>query len=381
MSGKNGILHLREDDTRKVIHATAPGGYVYNSILNKVTGQFARWGDTMEQDPTHAPGPEILDLEISYGGHCAGNCAFCYKENGGDQPVKNMTLAEFQTILGKMPPTLGQIAFGIMNISTNPDFFPMMEYAKANGVAPNYTCHGFDVTEEVAKRTAQLCGAVAVSVYDPEKSFNAIKMFTDAGMKQVNIHFMLAEETFDRAFWLIDQARTDTRLSGLNAIVFLAYKPKGRNAGHFHTIKDSAKYAKLLDYAKADPEKGLKNVNWGCDSCSAPAILKTLEAYDPERLKSLQMVIEPCEATCFSSYINADGEFFPCSFTEGQPKWEEGLNVLECGEFIGDIWNHPRVLEFRDALRGTTRGCATCPSQSLCRTCPVYPITGCVSEA
>ncbi|KKK77470.1 hypothetical protein LCGC14_2853300 [marine sediment metagenome] len=50
---------------------------------------------------------------------------------------------------------LGQIAFGICDIKTNPDFFKMMEYAREQGVIPNYTCHGLDVTKEVAKKSFQ----------------------------------------------------------------------------------------------------------------------------------------------------------------------------------------------------------------------------------
>ena len=40
-----------------------------------------------------------------------------------------MTFDEFKIIFDKMPKTLTQIAFGIMDIKTNPDFFKMMEYA------------------------------------------------------------------------------------------------------------------------------------------------------------------------------------------------------------------------------------------------------------
>lgn len=108
----------------------------------------------------------------------------CYKENGGDQPVKNMTFEEFKTVIDKMPPLLTQIAFGIMNISTNPDFFKMMEYSREKGIIPNFTCHGFDVSPEIAHRVASLCGAVAVSVYDKEKSYNAIEMFTEIDVKE-----------------------------------------------------------------------------------------------------------------------------------------------------------------------------------------------------
>ena len=344
----------------------------YNSAFNKKNGFFARWGKTQEDDPVYAPAPEILDLEISYGGKCMGNCKFCYKENGGDQPVKNMTFDEFKTIIDKMPPLLTQIAFGIMNISTNPDFFKMMEYCREKGIIPNFTCHGFDVTPEVAKKTADLCGAVAVSVYDKEKSYDAIRMFLDAGMKQVNIHFMLCEETYDRAFEIAEDIATDPRLNGFNALVFLAYKPKGRNAGAFHTIKDVERYKKLIDFCES------KKVNYGFDSCSAPVFFKTFEPTD--RYKEMAILGEACESTLFSSYINADGKFFPCSFNEGEPGWEEGLDVLSCSDFRNDIWFHKKTTEFRNKLIGTTNGCSGCPSKSFCRTCPTFNMTSCVGK-
>lgn len=345
----------------------------YHYIFSKVTGEFARWGRTKEDDPPFAPGNEILDLEISYGGDCLGKCPMCYKENGAPaDTTKNMTFAEFKTIFDKMPKMLTQIAFGIMNIKTNPDFFDMMRYSRANGVVPNFTCHGLDMTPEIAAETAKVCGAVAVSVYSKEHSYDSIKMLTDAGMRQVNIHFMLAQETYERAFEVVHDIATDPRLKKLRAIVFLSHKPKGRNKTRFHALKDVRDWRRLIEYANS------LGVSFGMDSCSAPMILKSYEGTpDYERVSTM---IEPCEATAFSSYINADGQFFPCSFTEGEDGWETGLDVLACDDFIQDVWEHPRTLGFRYNLLSTTQGCTGCKNQSICRSCPVFDITECSKE-
>jgi hypothetical protein len=153
----------------------------YKYDLDKTTGFFRRWGQTPDQDPQWSPyGPEILDLEISSGGDCRGNCPFCYKCNGGDQPTYNMTLDEFKNILDKMPKVLNQIAFGIMDVGTNPHFFDMMRYAAEKGVKPNYTCHGLDVTDEAARISAEICGAVAVSLVNKEKTYDAVRKFTES---------------------------------------------------------------------------------------------------------------------------------------------------------------------------------------------------------
>lgn len=347
----------------------------YNYYFNKKTGLFLRWGETKENDPTFSPvGPEILDLEISTGGDCLGNCPFCYKSNGGSKPTYNMSLDDFKNIFHKLHPILTQIAFGIMNISTNPDFFKMMEYARSFGVIPNYTCHGLDVTPKIAKKTAKICGAVAVSVYNKEKSYDAIKMFTDAGMSQVNIHFLLAKETYKEALEVVKDIMFDPRLEKLNAIVFLQLKKKGRaetNEG-YNYIKSVSSYKRLIDFCEAN------GVNYGFDSCSAPLYFKTIEKN--KDYNNLVQYAEPCESGLFSSYINCKGEFFPCSFAEGEGDWATGLNVLRAENFVEYIWTHPKLLKFREELLNSSNGCK-CKSKKYCRSCSIYEgVAGCKYE-
>ena len=340
----------------------------YNYVFNLKDGTFTRWGRTYEEDPPFAPGNEILDLEISTG-QCMGACEFCYKANGKTQNAHHMTLEQFKIIFNKMPPTLTQIAFGLTDITANPDFFAMMEYARQHGVVPNYTCHGLDTTPEIAQRTAELCGAVAISVYNKQKSYDAVRMYLDTGVQQVVLHHMLSRETLDRAYEILHDILEDPRLEGLGSIIFLAYKPKGRNAGQFTTIKEVALYQGLIQFCFKH------GISYGCDSCSAPMVLKSYEG--TKAYEAITHIVEPCEAACFSSYVNAYGEFYPCSFTEGEPGWETGLDVLSCVNFVDDIWHHPRTLEFRSKLLGSTGVCRGCISQKHCRTCPTFDMKGC----
>jgi radical SAM protein with 4Fe4S-binding SPASM domain len=74
--------------------------------------------------------------------------------------------------------------------------------------------------------------------------------------------------------------------------------------------------------------------------------------------KHFGVVSEPCESSLFSCYINADGEYFPCSFAEGEPGWETGVDVKGCGDFVKDVWNHPKTEQFRNNL---LRKCRNCP--------------------
>jgi sulfatase maturation enzyme AslB (radical SAM superfamily) len=85
----------------------------YNYKFDKITGEFRRWGKTIDDDPEYSPaGPEILDIEIS-SGKCSGNCKFCYKGNSVNQDAVNMTFETFKKIIDKLPKTLTQVAFGI----------------------------------------------------------------------------------------------------------------------------------------------------------------------------------------------------------------------------------------------------------------------------
>jgi MoaA/NifB/PqqE/SkfB family radical SAM enzyme len=270
----------------------------------------------------------------------------CYKSNG-KHPTYNMTLEEFKIILHKLPRTVGQIAFGILNIGTNPDFFKMMKYAIANGIKPNYTCHGLDVTDEYAKRTSELCGAVAVSVYNKNKSYDAIKKFTDAGMDQVNIHYMVSQETYDKAFEIMEDMSRDSRLKNMNAIVFLSLKQKG-GGKDFKTLT-TEQYKRLVQYAL---DRGIR---FGFDSCGAYRFLDAVK--DHPLYENFKMMAEPCESSCFSSYVNARGEYFACSFTEGHKDFPDGINVLEEEDFVRDVWNAEGTNKFRDKLLKMGRHC------------------------
>jgi len=82
---------------------------------------------------------------------------------------------------------------------------------------------------------AHFCGAVAVSYYpqiDKNRCYDVVDMLTNRyEMKQVNIHAMICEETFEDTIQLIEDIKNDSRLKKLNAVVFLSLKQKGRGEG------------------------------------------------------------------------------------------------------------------------------------------------------
>ena len=322
----------------------------YNFVFDTENGFFARWGRNMEDDPSYSPyGNEILDIEIT--DICKGPggvpCPFCYKSNSPNNK-SNMSFDMFKSIIDKMPDTITQIAIGADAQGTaNPDMIDMMAYSLFKNIIPNITVA--DISDDMAQKLSVLCGAVAVSRYkDKNYCYNSVKKLIDRDMKQINIHIMISEETLDQVYETInDYIEGDTRLKNLNAIVLLSLKKKGRGEGFTPLSQD--KFKKVVDYALDN------NVPLGFDSCSCHKFLDSVK--NRNNFKELEMVSEPCESACFSAYINSKGDFFPCSFSEGEGEWEEGIHVQSCVNFVNDVWMHDKTKKFRNTLIKNNRIC------------------------
>ncbi len=326
----------------------------YNFVFDMKDGFFARWGKTKEEDPEYSPfGPEILDIEIST--ICSRECPWCYKSNR--RCGKNMSFETFKTMFDKFPKHLTQIAFGIGDIDGNPDLWKIMDYCRANNVIPNITINGERMTDKLYDRLAETCGAVAVSLYDKDTCYNAVKELTDRGMKQVNIHALLSKETYMKCYTTLLDKIIDPRIAGLNAVVFLWLKPKGER-NQLHQVDSMGRFQDLIETAM---ETGGR---FGFDSCTASNFLKAVEGN--KNFELYKTMSEPCESTLFSYYINADGIGFPCSFTEGTPEYN-GVDVVGCDDFLRDVWNAEETKKFRTRVMSNKdcNGCRMCPAYNL----------------
>lgn len=331
----------------------------YNYKFNKIDGYFER-----DTELSYSPyGPEILDLEITSGGNCLGKCDFCYKCNNITSKQINLSMDNFKIILDKVNQynQLTQIAFGITNFYANKDFVPMMAHARSKGIIPNYTTHGLDIDEYAAKITKQLCGAVAVSINlnnikNAYKALKSINLFNKNGMHNINIHYMLSKETYVNIPLLLRILKENN--IQFKSIVFLQFKNKSTDK--YHSVdKDIFKdIIKLMH---------LFGVSYGMDSCSAGIYLDALNDINPKLVEKQKDYIESCESSLFSSYINCKGEFFPCSFAE----YGKGLDVIKCKNFIEDIWENEKTIDFRMNLIKTTKLCKIKGIHD-CRYCPIY---------
>jgi hypothetical protein len=348
---KDGIKKFRSPD--------------YNYDFNLSTGVFYRWGKTIEDDPQQSPSPEILDIEVSINGCPKGKesgkiCNFCYKGNSAGKPTY-MSFETFKNIIDKFPKVNGihfltQIAAGITSFNANPDMFNIFEYARQQNIIPNLTISGRDsLTDEQITKLVSIIGAAAFSIYKEDKNqcYDLIGRFLKAGLKQCNIHYMISLETLPFLYEILDDIKNDNRLVGLNAIVFLGLKPKGR--GNAYHVLPYEEYDKLIAFCLNN------DIRFGFDSCSSPKTEKSVsesKILDEKTKNEILMACERCESNCHSYYINVDGISFPCSFAEDI---EFGTNILEVKDFLSDAWNSDGALNWRTRLHG------------LNRQCPLYP--------
>jgi radical SAM protein with 4Fe4S-binding SPASM domain len=333
----------------------------YNYVFRKADGFFARWGETTQEDPDFSPvGPEIADIEISTvcSGPTGKPCSFCYKANTSQG--ENMSLETFQKVLATLPRSVVQVALGLGDIDANPDLWSILSHCRERGVIPNVTINGARMDEDRYGALANLCGAVAVSRYEPrDVCYNAVEALSRHGLRQVNIHQLLAEETYESCLELLDEAKTDPRLRGLRAVVFLALK-QVRRGRSLTPLRDVAKYKRLV-------EKAFQlGVGVGFDSCSAPMFLKAMEGH--RQYKQYEMLAEPCESMLFSIYIDVRGQVYPCSFMEDQVP--NPIDLTKVKDFHKEVWYAESTKRWRERLLGTACGGLV----EGCRQCPAFDI-------
>ena len=364
----------------------------FNMMFRKSDGLTAKWGRTMDDDPTHCPwGNEIADIEITTAcrgirgidkttGKTSVNdcdrrvCNFCYKSN---QPNgSHMSFDTFKAVFDKMnqPKTMTQIALGVdAECRTNPDVWRIMDYCNENDVTPNVTVA--DIDQGTAENIVKRCGACAVSCYERNKNccYDSIKLLTDEAKRQgrdwfkVNMHLLVSHETEGFVFEVLNDRLNDERLKGMGAIVLLSLKQKGR--GKAFSKMDDEVYRKVIFFLQDN------KIPYGSDSCGANRLMSSLKEYykdkenGEEQYKRVLNCVEPCESTLYSIFVNVKGEVFPCSFMEKEPGWEHGIDLTDdkYKNFTTQVWNHPRILEWRqNALR-----CIDCNG---CNQCPHYEI-------
>ena len=247
-----------------------------------------------------------------------------------------------------------QVALGGGNPNQHPDFVEILEYTTSKGIVPNYTTNGRGLSDEILGATHKHCGAVAISVYPPyDESAREINRLIDNGIK-TNVHFILDVISIDTAIdWLNEPPEF---LAGINAIVFLNYKPSGRNVFKKKLLRNSRRVEEFFILATS-PRRKLKV---GFDACCVSGVFA--------RTNTNTSTLDACDAGRFSMYVSEDLKVYPCSFQSGLA----GGDQLDSETTLLDVWTRSRSMGAFRSYFSSDR-CGRCGHRSTCMNgCPLF---------
>ena len=307
----------------------------YEILFNTKTGFEVMRGINGYEDPFVLDYPSMIDCGIM--GHCQNKCAFCYQ---GDNQQPNMSLENYKLIIDQSKHHVSQLALGGRGEpNQHENFEEIMKYTRENNIAPNYTTSGNNLTDRQVDITKEYAGAVAVSAYGEEYTYDALKRFMDAGVK-TNIHMIFSSLSADVAIDLVegyDVFDGKVNFDKLNAIIFLLFKPQGRGKNLKQYIPNNSQIAR---FAKAI-ETPRSKFKIGMDSC---LVNKVSNHRSLSRME--KVMADTCEGARMSCYITPDMKFMPCSFGNHD---KYGISIQDTP--IKEVWEHGKsFINFREAL-------------------------------
>ena len=325
----------------------------YELLFNMKSGMEILQGTNGKEDPFSLELPSLIDVGIM--GHCQNKCEFCYQ---GHKNQKHMSLKNFIRIIDEVKHHTNQVALGGRgDPNLHPQFKEITEYARNNHVVPNYTTSGINLTDYQIK-ISENCGAVAVSDYERDFTYESIKRFIDHGIK-TNIHMIFDKNSYYKSIkilygynpWEILEGKrsegvkkiSKVDIKKLNAVIFLLFKRTGAasNLENRPTKSQIAIFSELVFKPKSKFKIGM-------DSC---LVNHVLNYGTPHKIQ--KMSIDTCEAARMSGYITPDMKMMPCSFAN-EEKWAVPIGKKD----IYTIWNKSDPFKrFRYLLRKNPDKC------------------------
>lgn len=322
----------------------------YELYFNTFTGAELLQGINGKKDPFKLELPSLLDIGIM--GSCKNKCPFCYQ---GHSSEPNMKLDDFKKIIDETKHHVNQVALGGRgDPNKHENFKEMVEYARKNNVVPNYTTSGINLTDNEIE-ISKLCGAVAISDYETEHTFDAIKRLAKAGIK-TNIHIIFSQVSFDKCIQILhghnpwkvfDGSKRKFKyfvdLNDINGVIFLLFKPSG--AGKILTGYVPTKYQiKVFSSLVLEPEAKFKI---GMDSCLVNYLVDNIKITEKQKI-----FLSTCEASRMSAYITPDMKLMPCSFAERK------IWAVPIRKTLKSTWNNSLSFKkFRKALKNKPQQC------------------------
>lgn len=284
----------------------------------------------VQKKPFKRSYPELIDIGIM--GHCNNrqicreNGVLCYQTYNYDE---NMSYSDYCSIIDQSKGKTFQVALGGRgDPNKHENFEDILKYTVANGIVPNLTTSGYDISNKEVDLIKKYCGAIAVSCYskivndiETNSNFTNIVEFFSKEMI-TNVHYVVSNDTIDDAIYRLEK---DLFPKDINSVIFLLYKPVGAAVDKCFLCRIDNN--KLNTFFKTIFIKK-HNFKIGFDSCFSNIVSK----YYNEKNDDVEC-IQYCESGRFSCYINPRMKMYPCSFTQ--------LHIYECdlkNQSIQDAW-------------------------------------------
>lgn len=320
-------------------------------MFNPKTGFYIRSGVLDENgkdtgiDPFMRCFPSLIDIGIMQKCVCATKCKVDCYQKAIERTGNNMSVDDYKLIMEQCKGKVLQVALGgAGDVDTHEQFEEILKITREYGIVPNFTTSGIAMTPEKAMICKKYCGAIAVSEHNSDYTENALDMLLKIGVK-TNIHYVLSTKTIDDA---IHKLKTNSFKKGINAVVFLLYKPVGLGKEENILLPDNPKVKEFFELI----DNGKFHHKIGFDSCSCPGIVNFTNRIDYNSL-------DFCEGARHSMYIDANLNAMPCSFANQNQSYFVDLHK----HTIQEAWESNIFENFRNQLRNS---CMSCKDKSIC---------------
>lgn len=332
---KNRFTEMFDTDT---------GIYVRTGIINDK-------GEDTGIDPFMRSFPSLIDIGIMERCVCSNMCKVDCYQKACDRTGENMSVDNYKSIMEQSKGRVFQVALGgAGDPDTHENFEEILRITRSYNIVPNFTTSGITFTKEKAEICKKYCGAVAVSEHNSDYTEKALDLLIEAGVK-TNIHYVLSNKSIDDA---IDKLKNNKFHKGINAVVFLLYKPIGLGKKENVLLPNDERLKEFFRLV----DEGEYDFKIGFDSCTCPGIINNTNKINLDS-------IDFCEGGRYSMYISADMNAMPCSFGNQDKNWYVDLK----NHSIEDAWNSDVFNKFRYSLK---HSCPSCKNRSACSGgCPI----------
>lgn len=331
--------------------------YKFTEIFNPHNGLLIRSNiHNTNINPIERTFPELLDIGIM--GHCnAGNNDICKKagvdcyQKAKNSCIPNMSLDDYKKIILQCKNKVFQVALGgAGDPNKHENFEEILKITREMNIVPNLTTSGFILTDEEINLISNYCGAVAVSFYtrlirqnnfyieSNENTIKSIHNLLNANCK-TNIHYVLSSESIDEA---IIRLKENLFPIGVNAIIFILYKPVGYGKKEKTISLLNQKFSQFIELIESNefPYK------IGFDTCCTPALVKKSKFINMDS-------VDFCEAARFSMYIDSQLNAYPCSFDCDRRNYMVSLKNIT----IKEAWNSIVFKQFKEIQNNSCKDC------------------------